>query len=115
MYTSCGWFFDELSGLETVHVLHYAGRAIQLAREATGQDVEAPFCERLHNARSNIPEQGDGEKIYKKWVAPAVITPRQGCRPLRRQLALRNIRRKDAHLLLHRGAPGIRRGNGGPY
>jgi hypothetical protein len=74
MYTSCGWFFDELSGLETVQVLHYAGRAIQLALEATGQDVEAPFCERLRNAKSNILEHGDGEKIYKKWVAPAVIT-----------------------------------------
>ena len=32
MYTSCGWFFDELSGLETVQVIHYAGRALQLAR-----------------------------------------------------------------------------------
>jgi hypothetical protein len=74
MYTSCGWFFDELSGLETVQVLHYAGRAIQLTREAVGQDVEAPFCERLRNAKSNIPEYGDGEKIFKKWVAPAVIT-----------------------------------------
>jgi|HubBroStandDraft_2_1064218.scaffolds.fasta_scaffold02184_8 hypothetical protein len=74
MYTSCGWFFDELSGLETVQVLRYAGRAIQLAREATGQDVEAAFCERLRNAKSNIPEHGDGEQIYKKWVAPAIIT-----------------------------------------
>ena len=75
MYTSCGWFFDELSGLETVQVLHYAGRAIQLAREATGQDLEEPFCERLRDAKSNIPEHENGEKIYKKWVAPAVITP----------------------------------------
>jgi hypothetical protein len=74
MYTSCGWFFDELSGLETVQVLHYAGRAIHLAREALGQDVEASFCDRLRDAKSNIPEQGDGEKIYKKSVAPAVIT-----------------------------------------
>jgi len=74
MYTSCGWFFDELSGLETVQVLHYAGRAIHLAREAMGQDVEAPFCDRLRNAKSNISEHGDGEKIYQKWVAPAVIT-----------------------------------------
>src|SRR6202041_3082787 len=39
-----------------------------------GQDVEAAFCERLRNAKSNIPEYGDGEQIYKKWVAPAIIT-----------------------------------------
>jgi alpha-amylase/alpha-mannosidase (GH57 family) len=77
MYTSCGWFFDELSGLETVQVLHYAGRALQLAREATGApaELEQQFCERLREAKSNIPEHGDGEAIYKKWVAPAIVTP----------------------------------------
>jgi alpha-amylase/alpha-mannosidase (GH57 family) len=75
MYTSCGWFFDELSGLETVQVIHYAGRAIQLARELTHtNDLEAQFCERLRNAKSNLPEHGDGEKIYKKWVVPGAVT-----------------------------------------
>jgi alpha-amylase/alpha-mannosidase (GH57 family) len=76
MYTSCGWFFDELSGLETVQVLHYAGRAIQLAREAAGvQNLENEFCERLRSAKSNLPYPANGEEIYKKWVAPAVVTP----------------------------------------
>jgi hypothetical protein len=75
MYTSCGWFFDELSGLETVQVLHYAGRAIQLARETTGtQQLEPQFCERLREAKSNLREHGNGEEIYKKWVAPAIVT-----------------------------------------
>jgi alpha-amylase/alpha-mannosidase (GH57 family) len=76
MYTSCGWFFDELSGLETVQVLHYAGRALQLACEAAGnKDLEQGFCEKLRDAKSNIPEHGNGEEIYKKWIAPAVVTP----------------------------------------
>jgi Domain of unknown function (DUF3536)/Glycosyl hydrolase family 57 len=75
MFTSCGWFFDELSGLETVQVLHYAGRAIQLARELTGDDhVEEQFRERLREAKSNLSEHGNGEEIYKKWVAPGVVT-----------------------------------------
>jgi alpha-amylase/alpha-mannosidase (GH57 family) len=74
MYTSCGWFFDELSGLETVQVLHYAGRAIHLARKAAGEDLATPFGERLRNAKSNIPDHANGEEIYKKCVAPAVIT-----------------------------------------
>lgn len=75
MYTSCGWFFDELSGIETVQVIQYAGRAIQLAREVMqGDDLEAQFCERLRNAKSNIAEHGDGEQIYKKWVVPAEVT-----------------------------------------
>ena len=38
MYTSCGWFFDELSGLETVQVIHYAGRALELAEECVGRN-----------------------------------------------------------------------------
>jgi alpha-amylase/alpha-mannosidase (GH57 family) len=75
MYTSCGWFFDELSGLETVQVLHYAGRALHLAHQAAGlADLGVQFCERLRNAKSNIPEHVNGEEIYKKLVAPAVIT-----------------------------------------
>jgi alpha-amylase/alpha-mannosidase (GH57 family) len=75
MYTSCGWFFDELSGLETVQVVHYAGRAIQLARETTGNEqLEAQFCEKLREAKSNLREYENGEEIYKKWVAPAIVT-----------------------------------------
>jgi alpha-amylase/alpha-mannosidase (GH57 family) len=75
MFTSCGWFFDELSGLETVQVLHYAGRAIQLARQVTGRDnLEGQFLQRLRNAKSNISQHKDGEEIYKKWVALGVVT-----------------------------------------
>ncbi|HKV46582.1 MAG TPA: DUF3536 domain-containing protein [Candidatus Acidoferrales bacterium] len=75
MYTSCGWFFDELSGIETVQVIQYAGRVIQLAREVMqGDDLEAQFCEKLRNAKSNLPEHHDGEQIYKKWVVPAEVT-----------------------------------------
>lgn len=72
MYTSCGWFFDEISGIETVQILQYAGRAIQLAQEI-GVDLEAPFLELLAAARSNIPEHGDGARIYEKFVRPAMV------------------------------------------
>jgi alpha-amylase/alpha-mannosidase (GH57 family) len=73
MYTSCGWFFDELSGLETVQVIHYAGRALQLAEECSGESIEAEFLQHLAMAKSNLPEHGDGAKIYEKWVKPGVI------------------------------------------
>jgi alpha-amylase/alpha-mannosidase (GH57 family) len=73
MYTSCGWFFDELSGLETVQVIQYAGRAIQLAKEAFGEFDESPFLERLAHAKSNIPENGDGAQIFEKFVKPAIV------------------------------------------
>ncbi|MCX4241090.1 DUF3536 domain-containing protein [Paraliomyxa miuraensis] len=73
MYTSCAWFFDELSGIETVQVLGYAGRAIQLAAELAMVDVETPFLQRLTAARSNLPEQGDGAQIYGMHVVPSAV------------------------------------------
>jgi alpha-amylase/alpha-mannosidase (GH57 family) len=73
MYTSCGWFFDELSGIETVQVLQYAGRALQLGQELFGDTFEAGFLERLERAKSNLPEHGDGRQIYEKFVKPAMV------------------------------------------
>src|SRR6266852_948701 len=72
MYTSCGWFFDELSGIETVQVIQYAGRVVQLAHEM-GEDLETGFLEKLSHARSNIAEFGDGAKIYNMWVKPTIV------------------------------------------
>jgi alpha-amylase/alpha-mannosidase (GH57 family) len=73
MYTSCGWFFDELSGIETVQVIQYAGRVVQLADELFGGEIEAAFRERLAFARSNVPQHRDGAVIYDKLVKPAMI------------------------------------------
>ena len=73
MYTSCGWFFDELSGIETVQVLQYAGRVVQLSRDVFGDSVEAGFLERLERAKSNVPEHGDGRTLYDRFVKPAMV------------------------------------------
>jgi len=73
MYTSCGWFFDELSGIETTQILQYAGRAIQLAREVAGEEIETRFLFLLEHAKSNLPEHGDGRRIYEKFVRPATV------------------------------------------
>ncbi|MBI3962495.1 MAG: DUF3536 domain-containing protein, partial [Deinococcus sp.] len=73
MFTSCGWFFDELSGIETVQVLQYAGRAIQLAEELFGNQVESLFLERLQQAKSNIAEHRDGASVFEKFVKPAMV------------------------------------------
>jgi alpha-amylase/alpha-mannosidase (GH57 family) len=73
MYTSCGWFFDEISGIETVKVIEYAARAIQLARELfNSDDFESGFVARLEAAVSNVPEHKNGAEIYRKWVNPAM-------------------------------------------
>jgi alpha-amylase/alpha-mannosidase (GH57 family) len=73
MYTSCGWFFDELSGIETVQVVQYAGRVVQLAEEVLGEELETPFLEMLAQAKSNVPELRDGALIYQKFVKPAFV------------------------------------------
>lgn len=73
MYTSCGWFFNELSGIETVQVIQYAGRAVQLAQELFGNDTETHFLERLVRAKSNVPDHRDGRHIYEKLVKPAIV------------------------------------------
>ncbi len=74
MYTSCGWFFDEISGIETVQVIQYAARAIQLANELGDKDFETGFLEILENAKSNIPENQNGRQVYEKFVKPAIMT-----------------------------------------
>jgi hypothetical protein len=73
MYTSCGWFFDELSGIETVQVIEYAGRVVQLAEEIFKQSIEAEFLDRLSDSHSNLDEYGDGANIYRKFVKTSMV------------------------------------------
>lgn len=73
MYTSCGWFFDDLSGIEAVQVIQYAGRVVQLAEDLFGKDIEPRFLKLLAQAKSNIPKHGDGRRIYEKFVKPAMV------------------------------------------
>jgi alpha-amylase/alpha-mannosidase (GH57 family) len=72
MYTSCGWFFDEISGIEGVQVMKYALRAMQLAR-GFDLDLEGGYLERLRRVPSNIPELGDGANIFRRFVKPASL------------------------------------------
>ncbi len=73
MFNSCGWFVDEVSGIETVQLLMYAGRVIQLAEELFERELEPGFLQILEKAPSNLPEHVNGRKIYEKWVKPARI------------------------------------------
>jgi len=73
MYTSCGWFFDELSGIETVQSMRYAGRAVQLAEEIFGTQLEPELGRRLALAKSNVSEEGDGGAIYARHVKPSMV------------------------------------------
>jgi hypothetical protein len=77
MYTSCGWFFDELSGPETVQVLQYAARAVQLAARVVDEHLEPAFVDRLAACPSNVPEHGDGRGVYEALVRPAMVDLRK--------------------------------------
>lgn len=71
MFTSCGWFFNEISGIEPVQILQYANRGIQLAEVYFGEKLEEHFLKRLAKAESNLAEYKNGRDIYETLVAPA--------------------------------------------
>ncbi len=77
MYTSCGWFFSEISGIETVQIMKYAARAMQLAARFTRKDFETRFTEILSEAKSNITEYGNGRDIFNNFVKPSIVTGKQ--------------------------------------
>jgi alpha-amylase/alpha-mannosidase (GH57 family) len=71
MYTSCGWFFDEISGIETVQILQYACRAMQLLSQTSDINLEEEFLKRIELAPSNLPALGNGAEVYQKFVVPS--------------------------------------------
>ena len=73
MFTSCGWFFDDISGIETVQVMNYAGRVMQLAKELWAKDFEPGYTARIENAPSNLSEFENGAKVYDRFVRPAPL------------------------------------------
>ncbi|HVU48134.1 MAG TPA: DUF3536 domain-containing protein [Terracidiphilus sp.] len=80
MYTSCGWFFDDISGIETVQIIAYAARVIQLAQHLFGKraaGLEPVFLARMAEAKSNVPTAGDGAQIYQKCVRTMALNLEQ--------------------------------------
>jgi hypothetical protein len=75
MYTSCGWFFAEISGLEAVQVLKYAGRALDLLAELDVRPHRDAFLEVLADAKSNLPAMGNGADVFRRLVDPCRVTP----------------------------------------
>jgi len=77
MYTSCGWFFNDISGIETVQVLKYAGRVLQFAEKISGRALELDFLRRISAARSNVAKEGDAQQIYEREVKAARLDLRR--------------------------------------
>ena len=79
MYTSCGWFFDDLSGIETVQCMQYAARVAELIEAVGGDEVEPELVDRLSAARSNLEQEGDGRTVWLQRVLPARVDPEKVC------------------------------------
>ncbi|NJO47278.1 MAG: DUF3536 domain-containing protein [Oscillatoriales cyanobacterium RM2_1_1] len=77
MFTSCGWFFEELSRPEGTQILRYANRAIELAAEVTGVNLEPEFLQQLALAPSNVELFKTGDQVYRQLVLSSQITPEQ--------------------------------------
>jgi alpha-amylase/alpha-mannosidase (GH57 family) len=70
MYTSCGWFFNDIAGIETIQILKYAARAIDLMDQLALPSVRGRFVEILGEAKSNRPEMGTGADVYQRFAEP---------------------------------------------
>lgn len=79
MYTSCGWFFDDIAGIETVQILQYAARVLQLAKLQLEVELEEGFLSRLAQAPCNHADFKDGQEVYLAQVSPTVLALRRVC------------------------------------
>jgi alpha-amylase/alpha-mannosidase (GH57 family) len=77
MYTSCGWFFEEISRPEGVQILRYAARALELAGDVVGVQLEKGFIKRLTLAPSNVDFFKDGAEVYRQLVSSAQVSFKQ--------------------------------------
>lgn len=91
MYTSCGWFFDDVSGIEAVQVLRYAGRVVELMETLRLAPPISSFLESLSEARSNLKEKGNGADIYLRAVEHSRVTPQR----VAAHIAISNLIERD--------------------
>ena len=107
MYTSCGWFFDELSGIETVQVIHYAGRALQLAEECCDGKTRAGISAAPRTGKKQSARTRRRRKDLRKVGEARCGGYRTRRRPLCHQFFVRELSGKNAYLLLRGGTPHV--------
>ena len=73
MFTSCGWFFDEISQLESMLLLKYAAMAIDLSMKTGAAPIGDAFVEMLRRAPSNVAEYGNGANVFLQKVKPEIV------------------------------------------
>ena len=69
MFTSCGWFFSDISRIEAMQNLRYAARVAETLHDLGYETADKPFLSLLEMAHSNYPEAENGLKIYHRIKA----------------------------------------------
>jgi hypothetical protein len=77
MYTSCGWFFNDISGIETLQTLRYAGRVVEMMQTLDLAPPVTPFLEILSEAKSNLPDKANGADIFLRTTGQSRVTPQR--------------------------------------
>ncbi len=77
MYTSCGWFFSEISGIEATQILNMQRVQCSWRLISAKKTLKKRFLEILSEAKSNFAEFGTGKDIFEKFVKPSIVTPKQ--------------------------------------
>ena len=86
MYTSCGWFFNDISGIEPVQILKYAGRAIDMMNElGLAVSARVDFSRFFLKRKAIELRLGNGADIYRRLVEPLCKARREECRWVRLQ------------------------------
>ena len=78
MFTSCGWFFSDLAGIETIQVMRYAARVIDLQSQLGFEPPQKGFLELMAEAKSNDPEKGNGADIFLRFAEQFPAKPQRG-------------------------------------
>ncbi|MFH0887356.1 MAG: DUF3536 domain-containing protein [bacterium] len=73
MYTSCGWFFDDISGIETIQIMSYAARAMQLAYQVQGLNLEDEYLKMIVQATGNVRGLDNGKVVYERYIKDEVL------------------------------------------
>ena len=78
MFTSCGWFFSDLAGIETIQGLRYAARVIDLQKKLGFETPLKQFLELVSDAKSNRPEKGNGADLIRIHLRKSVANNDRG-------------------------------------
>jgi len=70
MFASCGWFFSDVAGIETIQLMRYAARVMDLQSQLGLDPPEKKFLELMSEAKSNKPEKGTGADLFVQFVKP---------------------------------------------